>query len=36
MFFDGAMPKAEAMVSPEKEASKTTKPPWTPLSVEQN
>lgn len=32
IFFDGDMPNAEAIVSPENEGSKTTRPPCTPLS----
>ena len=34
IFLDGGMPKAVAIVSPENEGSKTTRPPWTPLSVD--
>ncbi|KAI9583582.1 hypothetical protein GQX74_005330 [Glossina fuscipes] len=33
IFFDGGIPKAVAMVSPENDGSNTTKPPCTPLSV---
>jgi len=36
MFLDGGMPRAVAMVSPEKDGSNTTSPPWTPLSVTVN
>jgi hypothetical protein len=32
IFFDCDMPKAEAIVSPVNDGSKTTSPPWTPLS----
>lgn len=32
IFLDGDIPNAEAIVSPEKEGSKTTNPPCTPLS----
>lgn len=33
IFFDGGIPKAVAIVSPENDGSNTTKPPCTPLSV---
>jgi len=33
MFFEGGMPRAVAMVSPEKDGSNTTRPPCTPLSA---
>jgi hypothetical protein len=33
IFFDGDMPNADAIVSPENEDSSTTKPPCTPLSA---
>lgn len=33
MFLEGGIPSAVAIVSPEKDGSSTTSPPWTPLSV---
>lgn len=33
IFFDGDMPKAEAIVSPVNDDSNTTNPPCTPLSI---
>lgn len=35
MLLDGGIPSAVAIVSPVKDGSNTTKPPWTPLSKER-